>query len=191
MVLFMASIYFSRTKPIILTTEAIIPDLLLLNSKLYIQEEFYTRSYVNLERAIKKIKRIKSQADPDSQVHIERALIDLEKVNKDMRFGNFSSEDLKASCILALNALTYAQIKLAEEYVLSNEVQKARRSLINGMLHVKNALVFSEGSKKENEINIYIEMNSIVQDDQLTDKTIIAKLEEMLHELEDLEITFH
>lgn len=190
-ILYISSIYMRQTRPLILTNEAIIPDMLLLNAKLYIHESLYGRSYVNLGNAIERIHKIRPQIDSESQVHIDRALADLEAVHEDMRNGEFNVDNLNASCIVALNALTFSQIKLAEAYMGKEQLRNARISLKNGLVHIKNALVFSQGTKKDYEINIFVEMTNIIEDDDLSDKAIINKLEHMLRELEDLEIAYH
>lgn len=189
--MFMISWFQREEYPVNVLEATVRPDNFLLNSKLYIAEKLTERSRRNLIDAIRTINQIKSEADPMSQAHLETGLRELNLVLNDMNSGRFSKKDLNDASIIALNAMTYFQIKSAEHFILTGRFHQAREALGYGMLHVKNALTHAEGSKKETEIEIYSEMNTIVEDEELSKDEIIAKLDRMLEELEDLEIAYH
>jgi len=178
-------------KPVSLLTEATRPDNLLLNSRTHLREESMERSHSNLTGAIKKLESIKADADSMSRKHIQTSLNDLYRALELMESGKLEVDELNTASILTLNALTYYQIKSAEDFIRNNEFGKAKVALEYGKSHVKNALIFADGDKKNHEIRIYTEMDAIIGDESLNKSQRIKKLEEILDELEDLEVAYH
>lgn len=172
-------------KPAIITEDAVEPDLHLSNSKLYFQEHAHERSLQQLRSAIDAIREIEQEIDEESKNKVEKAVQELEVIYDEMSHGNFDMEKFNDASVKALNALTYAELKITEHFVESHDQAKAKLALKYGMLHVKNALMFSQGKKKEYEIHIYSEIDSLVENQALTDAEVIEKLEAMLQELDE------
>lgn len=178
-------------RPISLLRRAVKADHLLLNTRFYVQEAAYHRSHLNLVNAIEELEEVAQQADPQSKAHITTALDDLAKVKVEMDSGKFIMSNINSASIVALNALTYYQIKTAEYYIQNDMLHEAKVALEFGMLHVRNALKFAEGTKKDHEVHIFYEMRAIIEDKNMPQDEMYSKLEFMLHELEDLEIAYH
>ena len=189
-ILFLINHYIKSSEPVTLISDSTKPDIFLLNSKLYLVENSPDRGYSNLQNAINLIETMRSEYDEESQVHIDLAMEGLREISSDLENKKVYMHDLNEAYVLALNALTYAQIREAEIYVQKGEMGKAKEALKYAMAHIQNALKFSEGSKKEYEIQIYSEMNSIIEDESLTKEEIFRLLENMLDELEDLEVAY-
>lgn len=183
--------YHERNEPLPVLMRAVKPDHLLLNARAYIQESAFQRSHDNLKEAITEMEYVVAQADTASSIHINTGLEDLRLVEKMMQQGDYNSSELNKACVVALNALSYYQIKSAEDFIRHDMRPEAVKALRHGMAHVKNALIFAEGNKKDNEVHIYNEMNDIIRDDDLLKGTIMDKLDAMLYELEDLEVAYH
>lgn len=182
--------YNKSTKPVTLISDAVKPDIYLLNSKLYVVSDSPDWGMKSLVKAIQLIEGFRHQYDENSQVHIDKAMDDLTMIREDLHNGYVNLRELNNAYVQTLNALTYAQIREAEIYVQEDKMEEAKKALKYAMVHIQNALKFSEGEKKEYEIIIYSEMDSIVENSSLTKDQIFIKLEHMLDELEDLEVAY-
>ncbi len=181
--------FHTSTSPSTLNEEAIKPDLLLSNSRQYYSEHSRSRSLHQLRQAIIAIKKIEQDMDEESKAKVDAAIAELEEIHKEMRHESFDLKHLNQASIRALNALTFAELKVTEHFVESHETDKAMLALKYGMMHIKNALMYAAGNKKDYELKIYEEMDSLLSDGQLNEKEIIQKLELIIEELDNLEST--
>lgn len=183
------SVFTHNNTPSTLSRAAIEPDLLLSTSRTYFMEHAKSRSVTQLRRAIASIIDIEQDLDQDSRAKVNEAVKKLRGIVKDMSQNDFDVDQLNDASIRALNALSYAELKVMEHYVDSHELDKAQLALKYGMMHIKNAMVYSSGKKKEYEIHIYDEMDSLMENGELSNKEIIQKLESMIEDLDNLEDT--
>ena len=171
----------------LLTEEAVKPDLLLDNSKYYMRDHAYDRSIQQLDYAIKSIRNIEEDLDGDSKRLLEISITDLEKVRYEMEHDSVVTKDLNVAFSKALNALTLAELKVSEALLLEkDDPHDAIVALKYGMYHIKNALRYSAGEKKEYEVHIYEEMDSLLENKSLTKKEFVDRLELMISELDSL-----
>lgn len=175
-----------ETQLALLTEEAVKPDLLLDYTKLYLKEDAYDRSLSQLDYAIAAIRNIEADLDDESNRILEVSIKDLEKVKMEMEMDSLVTEDLNIAFSKALNALTLAELKISEVLIKSDHPRDAIVALKYGMYHVKNALKYSEGSKKEYEIHIYEEIDSLLDNRSLSQQEMIDRLEIMIAELDTL-----
>lgn len=178
--------YIDNSKPALLSAKATRPDLLLDNSKYYLKEHAYDRSLEQLDDAIKSIREIEADLDDESKRILEISISELELVRKEMELDSLVTEDLNKAFMDALNALTIAELKISEVLLQHDHPKDAIVALKYGMYHVKHALKYSSGEKKEYEIHIYQELDSLLEDDSLTEEEMIERLEEMIGELDML-----
>ncbi len=183
--LYLSGTYIEHFVPTTLTSEVVEPDILLSNSKRYFQDDAHERSMKHLIHAIEAIEKIEQEIDDDSKRRVDLAVVDLKNIYAEMSHDTFNITKLNEASVKALNALTYAELKVSEHYVESHELNKARIALGYGMLHIKNALLFAEGRKKEYEVQLYAEIDSIVENNHLSDDELIEKLEHMIAELDE------
>ncbi len=174
------------TEIALLTEQAVQPDLLLDYSKYYLKEHAYDRSLEQLDEAIRSIRKIEADLDAESTRILEVSIKELEKVRMEMEMDSLVKEDLDEAFSKALNALTLAELKVSEVLIKQDHPRDALIAMKYGMYHIKNALKYSEGSKKEYEIHIYEEMDSLLDNRSLTEEEMIARLERMISELDTL-----
>lgn len=174
------------SKPALLTEQAVEPDLLLDNSKFYLKEHAYERSLDQLDGAIKAIREIELDLDEESKRILEFSIAELELVKKEMEMDSLVTADLNEAFSDALNALTIAELKVSEILLKQNHPKDALVALKYGMYHVKHALKYSQGEKKEYEIHIYQEIDELLENNSLSEEEMIEKLEAMIHELDVL-----
>lgn len=180
--------FIGHSEPTTLTNEVIEPDILLSNSRTYFEQDAYHRSMEHLARAIEAIKRIEQDIDEDSKYKVDMAINGLNDIYRSMSQDTFNIDQLNNASIKALNALTFAELKVTEHFVESHELNKAQVALHYGILHIKNALTFAQGYKKEYEIKIYKELDSLIENHHLSDEELIKKLEHMIGELDDIRL---
>ena len=177
---------FSPDEIIPLTGEAVDPDLLLSNSRTYYKEHAYGRSISNLDQAIVSIRNIEEDIDEQGKALLEEVIIDLEIVKKELEADSLSIEDLNISYSEALNALTEAELKVTRALFESNHDGQAIVALKYGMMHLKNTLNYTSGAKKEYEIHIYEEIDSLLKNKSMPHDQMIKKLDEIMIELDSL-----
>ncbi|MEQ9305361.1 MAG: hypothetical protein RJQ14_15735 [Marinoscillum sp.] len=182
--LYGVSLFNDHGEPVTLTNDIIEPDILLSNSKQYFEEHAYMRSLEHLKSAIDAIEVIEESIDEESREKVDKSVQQLKVIYEEMSHDSFDISQLNEASVKALNALTYAELKVSEHFVESHMTEKAKVALHYGMLHVKNALKFSEGSKKEYELEIYHELDSLIQSGKLTNKEVLVKIENMITDLE-------
>ncbi len=170
----------------LLTADAIKPDLLLDNTKYYLKEHAYERSISQLDEAIAAMREIEADLDQDSKDVIETSISDLVKVRTEMVMDSLVQEDLNRAFTNALSALTLAELKVSEVLIKEHHSMDAIVAMKYGMLHLKNALKYAEGEKKEYEIHIYEELDSLLESRTLSEDEVIARLEQMIFELDML-----
>ena len=94
-----------------LTAHAIDPDLHFGNSRTYFKEKDYERGLHHLIKAIKDIRDIEKDLDPESAKLLEESIADLEIIKSELKNDSLVLEDLNVSYSEALNALTEAELK--------------------------------------------------------------------------------
>ncbi|MAE87374.1 MAG: hypothetical protein CMB80_31865 [Flammeovirgaceae bacterium] len=183
--LHLTSMVINHSEPVTVTSDAIDPDLFLKNSSKYYNSAAHNRSMEQLLKAIKAIEKIEQEIDEDSRKIVDFAVTDLKEIYSEMRHDTFDINKLNKASVKALNALTYAELKVTEHFVESQDLNNAKIALDYSMLHIKNALRFSEGVTKEYEIKIYSELDSLIQNKHLSDEELIARIQQMLEELDN------
>ncbi|WP_421870263.1 hypothetical protein [Marinoscillum sp.] len=181
--------FIDGSQPATITSEVVEPDILLSNTKKYFQQDSHERSMEHLMKAIRSIERIEQDIDDSSKLKVDKAVNDLKLIYAEMRHDTFNIKKLNEASVKALNALTYAELKVTEHFVESHHLDKARVALNYGIMHIKNALMFSEGSKKDYEVQLYTELDSLIEHGHYTDKQLIQQLETMIDNLDDVRIT--
>lgn len=177
--------FFQEDKIIPLTGHAVDPDLLLSNSRTYVKEHAYGRSMENLDLAIKSIRDIEGDLDEESTRLLEEAVSDLELIKIELEGDSLNLEDLNVSYSEALNALTEVEIKVTKALLETDHGREAMVALRYGMMHLKNTLKYTQGAKKNYEIHIYEEIDSLLESDVPHD-LMLEKLNIIIAELDSL-----
>ena len=170
----------------LLNEQALKPDLLLDNTKFYLKEHAYERSLSQLEDAIEAMHKIEADLDDESREIIDTSILELERVKEEMLMDSLVTKDLNRAFSNALSALTLAELRVSEVLIKEHHSMDAIVAMKYGMLHIKNALKYAEGEKRDYEIHIYEELDSLLETRTLTEDQVIEKLEEMIAELDQL-----
>jgi cell division protein ZapA (FtsZ GTPase activity inhibitor) len=185
-ILFTIHWYDTTYNPVILRQEVIKPDLHLANASKYAKEHSYNRSMDQLKDAIDAMRRIEMEVDEDSRNKLEMAIQDVEVVLEEMRNDSLVTDDLNKAFTRALNVLTIAELRVSELLIDNEQSDKARIALKYGMYHLKNALKYTAGHKKDYEAHIYEEIDSLLDSRHVDHDQMIARLEFMISELDSL-----
>jgi tetratricopeptide (TPR) repeat protein len=186
--LFLTERIIKSNNPPAITNEAIVADILLVNSKIYLDEGSVERGKEKLDKAIEKIQLLKAAYDDESIKHIDIGIEKLMEIDQQLEGKVINISLINDGYILMLNALTYAQIREAELYFEQDEYLNARKSLKYALTHIRNAIKLTDDAKLESEVRIYTEIDEIIENDKMEKEVIIFMLEKMLDELENLEI---
>ncbi len=163
------------------------PDFYLENSKTYLVREYdYDRSHEQLKKAIAAIRKIEKGLDQESKFILETSIKDLEKVSTEIEERHLIKGDLNGAYAKALDAMTYAEIKVSEHLLEEDHSRAAIIALKYGMLHLRNAAKFSKGDKKGFEKHIYEELDSLIENENMDHDEMKRRLDHMLEELDYL-----
>lgn len=189
---FVIGAYEEETKPYTLTPAAMDPVLHLFNSKLYLHEGDY-RGSKQLAAAIEKIKSARRHIhDAKSMELVNSILPELEVLHGQMEEGDADIHEVNANYVKMLLALSYLQVQHALESVDDDGPHNPEliHSLQKGMYVIKKALILSDGTKRDYEVDIYSGMNDIVRERIHDPEEIRQTLREALADIEDLEVSF-
>lgn len=178
--------HFTTNEIIPLRGEAVDPDLLLSNSRTYYREHAYSRSVSNLDEAIKSIRAIEADIDEEGKALLEDVILDLEIVKKELEADSLNLDDLNTSYSEALNALTEAELKVTRTLIETDHDGEAIVALKYGMMHLKNTLKYTSGAKKQYEIRIYEEIDSLLENKSMPHDEMVKKLDAIMVELDSL-----
>lgn len=183
---YLISTRFASDKITLLKEEAVDPDLFLSNSRVYYQDHAYQRSIRHLDNAITSIKAIEADIDEQGKDLLEEVIIDLEIVRKELETDSLVVDDLNTSYSEALNALTSAELKVTKALIEADHDGEAIVALKYGMMHLKNTLQYTSGEKKEYEIHIYEEIDSLLEHSAIPHDQMVEKLDKIMLELDSL-----
>lgn len=189
-VLFAFRFFYQNNTPITLTQEAIKPSIHLVNSKLYFEENNYNRSVEELKNGILEIEALIKYLRPASKEKVIYALDNLRNVYQKARGNRLPKDQINEASTNMLLSLTYIQVKAAGYFVAEGEQESSRTALRYAMYHIKSALILSEGTKKEYEIQIYAEMNEIIKNRELSSSEIELRIAHVESQLENSKVTF-
>lgn len=169
------------TNPLI--DSALEADRLINNSRIYAKEHAYRRSLSHLENAIRAMEDIQQNLNADEQETIEVALQDLRKVSNEIKMKKPLDMDMHLAFAKALNALTYAELKVTEHLIESDQYNEAKATMKYGKIHIEHALNFINSKDKEYELHLYQEIDSLLRDKSKNKETILKELGQMEAEL--------
>jgi hypothetical protein len=178
--------YLLPDKPAPLSSQAVDPDLHFRNSRAYVKDHSYDRSMDHLDEAIEAIREIEGDLDEESRILLEEAVADLEIVRKELAGDSLRLEDMNVAYSEALNALTEVEVKVTKALLQDDRGDEARLALKYGMYHLKNTLKFTQGKKKDYEIHIYEEIDSLLENKSLSHDEMMRKLDHIIEELDSL-----
>lgn len=161
-------------------------DFYLDNSKVYLLREYdYERSHAQLVKAIESMRELEEELDEQGKFIIETSIKDLDKISEEIENKELSKADLNAAYAKALDALTYAEIKISEHLLEENSSKDAIIALKYGMVHLRNALKYSDSEELKNfEMHIYEELDSLIDNKSLSHDEMKKKLDHLLEELD-------
>ena len=168
------------------TLDPLKPDFYLDNSKVYLLREYdYERSHAQLAKAIESMRELEKELDEQGKFIIETSIKDLYKISREIESKELSKADLNAAYAKALDALTYAEIKISEHLLEENSSKDAIIALKYGMVHLRNALKYSDSEELKNfEMHIYEELDSLIDNKSLSHDEMKKKLDHLLDELD-------
>lgn len=181
-VAFRASEYMNPT----LSSQAVSPDLHLQNIKKYMKEHDQARSILHLDKAIAAIKVIETDVDIHSGEVLENAVHELEEVRPILLGEEADMGEVSTAISRTLAALSFAELRVSESYAETNKLKVANKALRYAKIHLKNAMIFSDGLLRDRELHIYQEMDSLLKHPEMYSVDVVFKMDQMIGELEVL-----
>ncbi|MEQ9405639.1 MAG: hypothetical protein RIM99_18765 [Cyclobacteriaceae bacterium] len=169
-----------------LSVEAERPDIYLRNAAHYAFEHDYDRSLYHLDKAIEAIRKIESDVDLQSVELLDGAISRLQNVREKFIADSTMTGDMYSEFEFSLNALAHAELRVSEMYAETNHREFATMALKHARLHLKNAIWFGDESFQQVENNVFLEIDSLIQNDALSPVELTSKIDRIIIELDKL-----
>ncbi|MFT6866528.1 MAG: hypothetical protein ACJA08_001359 [Cyclobacteriaceae bacterium] len=158
-------------------------DLFISNSRLYAKEHAYERSLLHLELAIKSIEDMEEKLDAEARKTVDKAIKELRLIYLEIKEHRLDNTDMNHAFTKTMNALTYAELKVTEHLIESDDYHNAMVALKSGMIHIENALKFADKGHLAYELEIYTQLDSLIDHSEMSKKEIVFELDKMMAEL--------
>ncbi|MEQ8903785.1 hypothetical protein [Ekhidna sp.] len=176
--------------PVAISSHASIPGYALQNAHIYLTDKVHSRSLLHMREAVRSIEYLKNNASGASKKHLTTGLNALKRVESMMDSGLFHSDSLNINSVIALNALIYYEIEHAKAFIEQEKRPQAMKALELAIANLRNALDFAKGNKKEYEVQIFSDINSVTSNYYADKDDMIVILDGILMELEDLDVAY-
>ncbi|WP_370086154.1 hypothetical protein [Ekhidna sp.] len=180
----------AERSPIAIGSHASIPRYALQNARIYLDDGNYYRSALYLSEAVRSMEYLRDNSSGTSLKHLTTGLEALQQVEDYMAEDYFYSDKLNESSVIALNALIYYEIESARTFIMEDKVTEGIKALEIAVEHLRSALGFSKGNKKEYEIAVFSDIHEVISNYSGDRSQMIAILDGILDELKDLEISY-
>ena len=176
--------------PVPIGSQASVPRYALLNARIYLDDKVHYRSALHLSEAVRSMKYLRDRTTGKSREHIATGLKALERVEEQMAAGYFYSDSLYENSVTALNSLIYYEIDAARNFVAEEKITEGIKALEIAVEHLRSALGFAKGNKKEYEIEVFADINLVISNYHNREE-MVNILDGILEDLEDLEIAYN
>ncbi len=122
--------------------------------------------------AISDLKSVEAYSDLDVNVYLERAVEDLTKIESELLADDLNVEDLNIAFFETMNALAYADLKIAEKDLANGDKYKAIGLLKASVQILQSSLLYMDDSLRNQENMIISQLSEAI--DSLTDSPYVS-----------------
>jgi len=140
----------------------------------------------NLERAVKIMKSIEHYSDDISNEYIENSIHDLSTVITEINEEHPSLDDLNVALFEALNAVAYADLKIAEVDLEKGDLKKSLVLLKTSLFAVKRSARYMQPQDVILEQKVILDMQSVIDSLEITLHIHPSELENLNKEIEEV-----
>lgn len=180
----------AERSPIPIGSHASVPRYALLNARIYLDDKIHYRSALHLSEAVRSMAYLRDHSTGMSRKHMTTGLDALKQVEKQMEAGYFNSDSLNENSVVALNALIYYEIESAKAFIREDQVTEGIKALEIAVEHLRSALGFAQGNKKEYEIEVFSDIHEVISNYYGNRSEMIKTLDGILDEMKDLKIAY-
>lgn len=141
---------------------------------------------VDLQRAVKVLKSIEGYGDSTSNRYLENSIEDLVTVISEIDEKDISLEDMNIAIFEALNAVAYADLKMAEKDMKRGEYEKALVLLKTTRLAVLRSTRYIQPNDVMMEQKVISDLESVLDSLESTQHFDFAEIEQLNQEIEAL-----
>ena len=168
------------------------PDIHIKNVWHYMRTEEMERSVFHLQKAIASIKAIESDADLESVEGLDRAIVELERVNDELSKDSINLSMIYRAFDYTLNNLAHAELEVSEMYAETNQEDRSKLAMRYAQMHVRNALLFQQAVYEPNsehvkiEQHVFQELDSLISSERLSSAELTLKIDHIIKEVDEL-----
>lgn len=150
------------------------------------KENAYERSVFHIENAKAALRELENDIDLGSAEEIERAIKELELIEAELLNDSLVTEDMYAAFSRTLETISLAELRISEKYAESNKPDISMVALKYAKLHLKNALNYADLPERKHGIQVYEEMDSLINSPKTSAGDLIGRLDHLIKELDVL-----
>lgn len=150
------------------------------------------RSIYHLRKAIESIKRIEHDTDLASIEGLDKAILELEKVNEELVKDSINLSLIYRAFDYTLNNLAHAELEVSEMYAETNQEEKSKLAMRYAQMHVRNALLFQQAVYEPGsdhvqiEQHVFQELDSLITNEALSSADLTLKIDHIIKEVDEL-----
>ena len=163
---------------------AVQPDIYIENAQRDLNRHFYKTSQKDIAKAIKSMRLLENDLDSISKLAVENAIEDLEIVELQIQTNQTDQELINKVFSNTLNSLAYVQLRVSEQLAEDGATEEARYALKYAIEHLKNAMRFSDEEKQKVEREVYLTIDSIIDNDLLLENELRSTVDALLLEMD-------
>ena len=152
---------------------------LLESAKDDISKNYFDMTLKQIEKAIDYLKKVEQSLDPATNSVIDQAILDMQKVEQDIRNRVIYEKDLNMAFAKAMNALALAHLRVCEDELEAGREEEALASLKATINHLQHSMKYSSGELLETEVQLVEELANLSSSGDITVSTIHKDVEKI------------
>ncbi len=152
---------------------------LLESAKDDISKNYFDMTLKQIEKAIDYLKKVEQSLDPATNSVIDQAILDMQKVEQDIRNRVIYEKDLNMAFAKAMNALALAHLRVCEDELEAGHEEEALESLKATINHLQHSMKYSSGELLETEVQLVEELANLSSSGDITVSTIHKDVEKI------------
>lgn len=158
-------------------------DLYLSNTRHFIKEKALDRGLFHLEKAITSLQNFEEDIDITSGEQVDKAIEKLNHIKRAIHYDSLNIEDMNAAFSTTLKTLTLAELRVSENYAITNNLDYSLLALKYAKLHLRHALEYANMPERINELKIYAELDSLIKSKKIAPTEVMIRIDKMVKEM--------
>ena len=158
-------------------------DLNINNTRHFVKEKALDRGLFHLDKAITSLQNFEEDIDLQSGEQVEKAISNLNIIKRELQVDSLNIEDMNTAFAITLKTLTLAELRVSENYALTNNLEYSLLALKYAKLHLRHALEYANMPERANELKIYAELDSLIESKEIAPTEVMIRIDKIIKEM--------